>query len=76
MYAGAFNNPEMIHDKRVFFRVVKRSCIHKLQLGFVNVFIAPIGFSCFSTLNVIHLRSSVRDVVLLKCCTKWAANES
>ena len=58
------------------FRIVKRSCIHKLQLGFVNVFIAPIVFISFSTLNVIHLRSSVCDVVLLKCCTKWAANES
>ena len=43
---------------------------------FVNVFIAPIGFSYFTTLNVIYLHRSVRDVVVLKCCTKWAANES
>ena len=34
---------------RIIFRIVKRSCIHKLQLGFVNFFIAPIGFICFST---------------------------
>ena len=58
------------------YRIVKRSCIHKLQSGFVHVFITPIRFSCFITLNVIHLHSSVCDLVLLKCCTNWAANES
>ena len=73
-----FNSTTLRTEQRkcMTFRIVKRSCIHKLQLGFVNVFIAPIVFSCFSTLNVIHLRCSVRNVVLLKCCTKWAANES
>ena len=28
-----------------FLRIVKRSSIHRLHLGFVNVFIAPIGLS-------------------------------
>ena len=50
--------------------------MHRLQLSFVNFFIAPIGFRCFPTLNVIYLRIYVRDVVVLKCCSKWAANES
>ena len=57
-------------------RILKRSSIHRLQLGFVIVFIAPIGFSCFNTLNDIHFRISVRDVVVLKCCLEWASNES
>ena len=64
------------HFSRSFFRIIKRSYIHRLQLGFVNVFIAPIGFICFNNLNVIHFRRSVRAVELSKCCTKWAANES
>ena len=50
--------------------------IHKVQVGFVNVSIAPIGFRCFTNLNDIHLHRSVHDVVELKCCSKWAANES
>ena len=61
---------------RSFLRILRRSSIHILQLGFVNVFIAPIGFRCFTTLNVMYLRKSVRDVVVLKFCSKWAANES
>ena len=56
-------------------RIVKRSCIYILQLVFVNIFIAPIWFICFTTMNVIYLRRSVRDVEVLKCCSKWAANE-
>ena len=60
---------------RSFLRIVRRSSIHRLQLGFLNVFIAPIGFICFTTLNVMYLRKSLRDLVLLKCCSKWAANE-
>ena len=61
---------------RIFLRIARRSSIHRLQLGFVNVFIAPIWFICFTTLNVMYLRKSVRDVVVLKCCSKLAANES
>ena len=57
-------------------RINKRSSIHRLQFGFISVFIAPIGFSCFTTLNVIYLRRYVGDVVELKYCSKWAANES
>ena len=40
------------------FRIIKHSSILRLQLGFINCFIAPIGFSCFTTLNVIYLRRS------------------
>ena len=66
----------MTHLSHSFFRIVEPSCIHRLQLGFINVFIASIRFICFITLNIIHLCRSVRDVVLLKWCTKWATNES
>ena len=59
-----------------FLRIVKCSSINRLQLGFVNVVIAAIRFSYFTTLNVIYLRRPVRDAVVLKCCPKWAANES
>ena len=59
-----------------FLRIVKRSSIHWLKLNLLNIFIAPIGLSCFTTLNVMYLRKSVRDVVVLKCCSKWAANGS
>ena len=38
------------------FWIVKRLSIHKLQLGFVNVFIAPIESICFTTLDVILQR--------------------
>ena len=55
---------------RIFLSIVRRSSIHRLQLGFVNAFIVPIGFGCFTTLNVMYLRKSVRDVVVLKCCLK------
>ena len=58
------------------FRIVKRSYIHKLQLGFVNIFIAPIRFSCFTTLNVMYLSRSVHAVVVLNCCYTWASKES
>ena len=60
----------------IFLRIVNRSSIHWLQFGFVDVFIVPIGCSCFTTLNVIYLHKSVRGVVELKCCSEWAANES
>ena len=55
--------------------IVKRSCIHRLQLGFVKNKIPPIRFSYFTALNVVYLHISVRDVVVLKCCSKWVANE-
>ena len=61
---------------RSFLRIIIRSSVHRLQLGFVNVFDAPIVFRCFTTFNVIYLCISVREVVALKCCSKWAANES
>ena len=60
---------------RSFLRIVKRSCIRRLQSGFVNVCIVPIGFICFTTLNGIYVRRSVRDIEL-KCCLEWAENES
>ena len=41
---------------RSFLRIVRRFSIHILQLGFVNVFIAPIGFSCFTTTPRTYLR--------------------
>ena len=59
-----------------FLRIVTHYSIHRLQFGLVNVFIAPIGFSCFTTLNIIYLRRYVRGVVTLKCCSKWSENES
>ena len=61
---------------RSFLRIVKRYSIHRLQFGFINTFIVPIRFICFTTLNVIFLRRSVRSIVELKYCSKWAANES
>ena len=61
---------------RRFSRINKHSSINKLQLGFVNDFIAPIILRSFTTLKVIHLRKSMSDVVDLKCCSKWSANES
>ena len=59
-----------------FFGIVKRSSIHRFQLVFVIFFIAPIGLICFTTLNAIHFVRSVRDVVYLNCCSRWAENES
>ena len=50
--------------------------IKMLEFGFIDAFIAPIRFSYFTTLNVIYLRRSVREVVALKCYSKWSANES
>ena len=46
-----------------------------LQLGFINILIVTIGLISFNILNVMHLCKSVRDVVYLKCRSKWAANE-
>ena len=66
----------MTHLSLRFFSIVKRSSIHKLHLGFVNFYIAPIGLIYLTTLSDMHLRRSVHDVVYLKCCSKWAANES
>ena len=78
--AGPINLQVLVHNCDAFvtylFKDFKRSSIHRLQLGFVNVFIASIGFCSFTTLNVMYLRRSVRDVVVLKCCLKWTANES
>ena len=36
-----------------FLRIVKHSSMHKLQLGFVNVFIVTIGCICNTTLDMI-----------------------
>ena len=60
----------------IIWRNFKRSFIHRLELGLVNISIYPIRLRCFATLNVMHLRRSVHDVVDLKWCSKWAANES
>ena len=40
------------------FRIFKSSSVHKFQLGFVNVLIALIGLSCFTTLKFMHLNIS------------------
>ena len=56
--------------------ITKRSSIHKLQLIFVNAFVAPIALGCLTYLNIIHICMSVCDVIDLKCCSWWAANES
>ena len=61
---------------RSFLIIFNRSSKHRLQLGFMNDFISPIGFICFTTLNVIYLHRPMREVVDLKCYTKWGANES
>ena len=74
-YISKFLFISVTHLPRRFLRIVRRSSIHRLQLGFVTVFIAPIGLSSFTTLNVVHLRRSVREVADLKCCSKWAAND-
>ena len=47
-----------------------------MQLGFVNVFIVPIGLIWFNTLNAMYLRRTVRDLVDLKECSEWAADGS
>ena len=46
-----------------FLIIVKCSSIHRLKLGFVNDFIGPIGLICFTNLNAMHLRKSMRDRV-------------
>ena len=76
LYVSEFLLITVTHFSRWFFRMVKRSSVHRLQLGFVHVFIAPIGFIWFTALNVAYLRRSVRDVVALRFCSKRAANES
>ena len=57
----------LVHNRDAFvtyfFIIVKYFSIHKLQLGFVNVSIAPIRFICFTNFNFVYLRRSVRDVV-------------
>ena len=58
-----------------FFRIVKYSSIHRLQLGLVNVFIAKIGLNFFTNLNVMHLRRYVLNIIDSKWCLKRAANE-
>ena len=63
------------HLSRIFLRVVKRSSIHRLQLGFVILFIDTIGLICFTTFNGMHLCSSVHYIVGLQFCLEWAANE-
>ena len=52
---------------RSLLRTVKCSSIHRLQLGFINFFIAPIGFNYFTALNFIYLHISIRDLVVLEC---------
>ena len=58
-----------------FLRIVKRSSVNRLQLGFVNVFIVNTMFRCLTDLNIIYLRRSVHDIVVIKWCSKWWANE-
>ena len=50
--------------------------MHRFQLVFLNVSIAPIWLILFTTLNIIRLRRSIRDAVDLNCCLEWAVNES
>ena len=64
------------HLSRRFLRIFKFSSIHRLKLGFLNYFIAPIGLIWFTISNSINLRKSVSDVLYWKCCLEWAANES
>ena len=66
----------MTRLSHIFFRIVKRSSIHNLHLGLVNLFVAPIGFIYSTTLNVVLLRMSVRVIVASKYYSKWAENES
>ena len=61
---------------RSFLKIINHPSIHRLQLGFVNDFIAPIELICVTNLNVINLRRFMRDILDLKWCSKWAANES
>ena len=60
----------------LILRIVKRYSLHRLELGFINIFITKNGLSCFTTLNVMHLHRSMRDAVDLKCSVKWATDES
>ena len=65
--AGPIYLQIIVHNCDAFvtyiLNIVKRFSIHRLQFGFVNVFILPIGFSCFTTLNAIYLCIYVCDVV-------------
>ena len=78
--ASPINLQIIVHDcdvfSHIFLRIVKCSSVNRLQFSLVNVFISPIGFSCFTTLNVIYLRRFERDVVVLKCCSKRKSNDS
>ena len=56
------------HLSCVFFSIVIHFSIHKLLLGFINVSVSPIGFRCFTTLNVIYLRIPAYDLVALMRC--------
>ena len=58
-----------------FLRVVKKLSIHRLQLGFVNSFIAEIRLIFFTNLNVKKFCKFLCDIVSLKRCSKWASNE-
>ena len=51
-------------------RIVKCSSVHKLQVCFMNVFIAPIGLIFFNHFNDMHLPSYVHDVVKSKILFK------
>ena len=75
-YISKFLFMSVTRLSRRFLSIVSHSSIHILQVGLVNYFIAAIGLSFVTTLNVIHLCKSVRGLVYLKCCSKWAANES
>ena len=50
------------------FQIVKHLSINRLQFVFVKDFIAPIRLSYFTTLNSIHLRKNMRELVGLKHC--------
>ena len=53
----------VMHLSRRFFRVVGRSSMHKLKLGFVKRIITPIGLIRFTNLNAMHFRTSVLYVI-------------
>ena len=48
---------------RTFLSIVKCSSIHNMKLGFMDIFIYPMGLRCIITSKVIQLRKLVHDVL-------------
>ena len=66
----------VMHFSCIFLRIFRHYSIQRLQLCFINDFIAIIRFISFTTSNFIYSCIFVLDVVELKFCSKWEGKES